>query len=90
MSKQTIEMSVAGTDYTFHVTRDAYNRFINSAKDKPAQAMHNFLTLTVEQDQQEQLSKLLQNTPGADMQIGGALFEEYVPDLAVVVKKREK
>ncbi len=89
-NNQTIDITVGETDYTFNVTRDAYNRFINAATSKPVQAMTNFLTTTVTADQQAAFVELIKETPGAETQVFGAVIEEYTPDLGVVVKKRKK
>lgn len=88
---QEVELQVADKDFTFIVTRQAYNKFINSTTQVNKVApMTNFLTTTVKPSQREELLALLQESAGADMQIGGALLEGYTPDLGVVVKKRSK
>lgn len=90
-NEQEIELEAGGKDFTFTVTRESYNRYINSIT--PANKVapsHNFLMDCVNEDSRASLRELLENTPGAEVQMGGAVIEEYTPDLALVVKKRKR
>lgn len=85
---QKITLTVRGTDFNFTVGRDDYNKYLNSIMPNNKVAPHhNLLMSTVDDDSRDALRTLLKETPGADMNIGGALIEEYTPDLEVVVKK---
>lgn len=86
-NNQSISVTVEGFDYTFDVTREAYNTFVNNVSGKTVQAMTNFLTMTVKEEQQTDFVNLLKQTPGAEAQIFGVVFDAYVPDLKVAVKK---
>ena len=79
---------LAGRSFAFDVTRDAYNRLINTmTPNNKTGPLHNFLVATVRDQNREALAELLATTPGAEIALGGALFEAYSPDLDVVVKK---
>lgn len=87
-NSQTLIATILGNDYEFVVGRDDYNKYINSvtAKEKVAPS-HNFLMQTVSPASLEQLKKVLEENPGAEVQIASAILEDYTPDLGIVVKK---
>ena len=88
---QEIELEAGGKDFTFTVTRESYNRYINSvtAANKVAPS-HNFLMDCVNDDSRTSLRELLQISPGGEVQMAAAVMEDYTPDLAIVVKKRKR
>lgn len=89
LNSQTIDITAGGQEFSFNVTRGEYNKYLNAvtANSKIAPS-YNFLSTTVETEQQKALLKFLQMTPGAEVQIAGAVLEEYTPDLDIVAKKR--
>lgn len=87
-NEQTLTAEVRGTKFKFNVTRDDYNRYINNVTQKEKIApSFNFLMSTIDQLQKAELKALLSDIPGSEVQIAGALLEEYTPDLEIVVKK---
>ncbi len=90
-NEQVIEIEVDDVELKFSVTRPGYNGFINKVSDKNKVApAHNFLVMSIDEEQKESLMTILKDNPGAEIQIAGALIEEYVPDLDIVVKKRKR
>lgn len=89
-STQKIEISVLGKDLSFSPERQDYNRYINaiSPKDKIAPS-HNFLVSVVDDSCKAELMEILHNSPGSEIELAGVVIENYVPDLAIVVKKRK-
>jgi len=85
--EKTITLTINGTDITFKVGVDDYNKFVNEMqptnKVSPA---HNFLMRTVDDAGKDDLKELLKQ-PGAAVNIVGTLVEEYVPDLQIMVGK---
>ncbi|MGY3931180.1 phage protein [Aeromonas encheleia] len=86
MNKQTITLTIAGTDISFAPTLVAYNSYINglSMSDKVAPA-HNYLKKIVCTDSKEALDELLKR-PSAALQLAGAINKEFAPDLDITVK----
>lgn len=90
LNNQSITVTIEGTDFTFDVTREAYNTFINSVSGKTVNAMVNFLTSTVVQDHQDAFLKLIKSTPGVETDVFGIVFDAYTPDLDIQIKKPKK
>jgi len=89
LNAQTIDITMGDTEFTFNVTREKYNKYLNAVTQSSKVApSYNFLTTTVESEQQKDLMKFLQTTPGSEVQMAGAVLEEYTPDLGIVAKKR--
>ena len=89
LNKQKIELTVAGKDLKFDVTRDDYNRYINAiTPNNKVSPSHNFCIATVDDSSKEQLKDIFASTPGSEVQIAGAIIEEYMPDLEITAKKR--
>lgn len=86
--EQSITVTVMGKDLKFVITRDAYNKYINAMlpTNKIAPS-HNFLVSVVDSENREDLLSILNSVPGSEIQIAGALIEDYIPDLSIVVKK---
>ncbi|BCS89965.1 putative phage tail assembly chaperone [Pseudodesulfovibrio sediminis] len=87
---KTITLEVNGTDLTFEMTPDAYNKFINEMQptNKVAPA-HSLLMRTVTDDTKDDLKDLLKK-PGAALELVGSLVSEYTPDLSIIVGKSKK
>lgn len=86
---QVIELTVAEQDFVFHVSRESYNKYINNVTPTNKVApSYNFAVSVVEDSCKAALVALMQSTPGAEVQIAGAIIQEYVPDLGIVAKKR--
>lgn len=85
---QKIELTVNGEALNFEVSRESYNKLINTmTPNNKTGPMHNFLVATVTEEDKKKLTELLADMPGAEVSLGGALIEEYTPDLDVVAKK---
>lgn len=87
--EKTIVIAVAGTDFAFNVDRKSYNDYQNSLfnnKNKVAGA-NNFLVSVVEAEQRPALVEFIEQTPGSELELVGALVEEYAPDISATVKK---
>jgi hypothetical protein len=87
-NEETLTADVCGKTLSFRIGRADYNKYINSVtqKDKVAPS-HNFLMQTVTPESAADLKKILEENPGADVQLASAVLEEYTPDLGIVVKK---
>lgn len=87
-NQQTLSAEIAGNEFTFVINRDDYNKYINSiTQNSKVAPSHNFLMTTVDQKDKATLKQVLKDNPGAEVQLAGAVLEEYTPDLAIVVKK---
>ncbi|WP_445357283.1 putative phage tail assembly chaperone [Microbulbifer sp. ANSA002] len=86
---QVIEVTAREKEFVFNVTRSDYNKYINSVTPNSKVApSHNFLVNTVQAEDKSALVDLLKVSPGAEVQIAGAVLEEYTPDLGITAKKR--
>lgn len=78
-----------GTTLAFTVGKKDYIRLTN---DLMPGKMHgpqfNFLTATVQKDKKEWLAGVLDNNPQLVQEFFKLVFEEYKPDTALTVKKR--
>lgn len=86
---QELSSTICGSDFTFIITRNAYNKYIDAMNPNAKKGVisHNFLMQTVVEEGKKALLHILDNKPGADVQLAGALLEEYMPDLGIQVKK---
>lgn len=86
--KNTIELTIAGTDFKFNVTPTAHGDYIDAiSRGTVSAASHNFVMRTIDDSQKEQIKKLLEDSPGGSLQIAGELRAAYSPTLAITVKK---
>ena len=87
--KKTIILTIAGTDFSFAVTAQDHNDFVDAAARSGSltAAAHNFAMRAIESGQKEDFKQLLENSPGAELQIAGALKEDFSPVLEITVKK---
>jgi hypothetical protein len=88
LNQQNIVLTVANIDLQFTVTRDIFNQFTNEMvpNDKVAPA-NQFLARSINDDSKADFAKIVKDYPGSEIEIAGALAEEYKPDLSIIVKK---
>ncbi len=88
LNKQHIELTVLGCDLAFNVNRTIHNDYVNAVTQNSKVApSHNFLMCAVTEDNKDTLRDILKKTPGAEVHLAGAVLEQYMPDLDIVVKK---
>lgn len=87
--KQAIILTIADTDFTFNVTAQDHNTFVDSAarRESITASAHNFVMRTINPEQKEDLKALLEKSPGAAVQIASELGAEFSPVLEITVKK---
>lgn len=86
---QTLNIELEdGTTLIFKADRDAYIKVVNGIGKNAFQTMHNFLVSTVHEDNEKQLFKMLGN-PANVQELFSEVFEQYSPDIKVVLKKRK-
>ncbi|MGH1374398.1 MAG: putative phage tail assembly chaperone [Cellvibrionaceae bacterium] len=86
---QLLDAEVNGTNFVFGMTRSAYNKCINAmGPTNKTVPFHNLLVSTIQADQKDELVKLLDENPGAELSIGALVIDQYTPDLDIIVKKR--
>ncbi|MCS6158399.1 putative phage tail assembly chaperone [Shewanella baltica] len=86
---KNITLTIGKQDFTFAVNTQDHNDFVDAAArgGSLTAAAHNFAVRAIESDQKEDFKKLLENSPGAELQIAGALKEEFSPVLEIAIKK---
>lgn len=85
---QRLDVEVNDSTVSFNVGRDDYNKYINSVtQNNKVAPSHNFLMQTVDGQHKETLKEILADSPGSEVQLAGAILEQYTPDLGIVVKK---
>lgn len=87
--KKTIVLTIAGTDFSFAVTAQDHNSFVDAAarRESITASAHNLVMRTIEKEQKGDLQKLLEQSPGAAVQIASELGAEFSPVLEIAVKK---
>lgn len=86
MSKEKIELAIAGKDVSFVPNVTAYNKYINEiTMNNKVSPAHNFLMRIVTPETKETLETILA-LPGAALQVVGKVLEEYTPELEITVK----
>ncbi|WP_445946381.1 putative phage tail assembly chaperone [Shewanella sp.] len=87
--KKTIVLTIAGTDFSFNVTANDHGDYIDSVArgSSMTAASHNFLMRTIDSEQKEDFKKLLETSPGTELQIASAVKVEFSPVLEIAVKK---
>ncbi|KAB7698801.1 MAG: putative phage tail assembly chaperone [Plesiomonas sp.] len=85
--KVKITLTVDGTDLTFEPNAVAYNKMINELmpNNKVAPAV-NYLQRIVTAETKPALETLLNENPGAALQLAEAVNEKYAPKLDITVK----
>lgn len=88
MNKQTV-LTIGGKDFTFNVTAQDHSDFIDSAArgESMTAAAHNFVVRTIDPSNKDEFKKLLENSPGAEIQIASSVKAEFSPVLEIAVKK---
>ncbi|SHJ72208.1 putative phage tail assembly chaperone (plasmid) [Halodesulfovibrio aestuarii] len=85
--EQKLKLTIAGKDFTFNLTTEDYNDFINALDgNNKIEAAHNFLVRVIDKAQKDDLLKIL-DSPGAPVQIMTIITREFVPDLNIQVGK---
>ena len=87
--KKVITLTIAGTDFAFNVTAQDHNDFVDAAArgGSMTAAARNFVVRVIEPAQKDDFKKLLDNSPGAELQIASELKAEFSPVLEITVKK---
>ncbi len=86
--KKQIVLTITNSDIGFSMTTDDYNNYLNEIMpDNKVAPAHNLLMRVVDSKQKDTLRELLDNSPGASLQIAGALTKEFAPSIEVSVKK---
>ncbi|WP_372942746.1 putative phage tail assembly chaperone [Shewanella sp.] len=87
--KQPIVLTIAGTDFTFNVTVQDHSDFIDSVArgGSMTAASHNMVMRTIDSSQKDEFKKVLESSPGAELQIASTLKVEFSPVLDIAVKK---
>lgn len=87
--KQTIILIIAGTEFSFNVTAQDHNNFVDAAarRESMTASAHNFVMRTINAEQKGDLKTLLDKSPGAAVQIASELGAEFSPQLEIAVKK---
>ncbi|MGY8897789.1 MAG: putative phage tail assembly chaperone [Paraglaciecola sp.] len=91
MSKNIQQLSIEldGKDANFTVTREHFNRYTNdiNMNDKVAPSQQ-FVMRCTDDDSKTLVKEFINNTPGSEIDLAGAIASEYKPDTEFVVKKR--
>ena len=87
--KQKIVLTIGQAEFAFNVTVQDNSDFADAtARGASVTASaHNFLMRTIEPEQKEEFKKLLESSPGAELQIASHLKVEFSPVLEIAVKK---
>ncbi len=87
--KKTITLTIGSTEFNFNLTVNDHSDFVDSVSrgGSICSASHNFAMRSIDVTQKEELKKLLENSPGAEVQVAGALKGEFAPALEIAVKK---
>lgn len=87
--KNKITLIIGTTEFAFNVTAQDHNDFVDAAArgGSMTAAANNFVVRVIESAQKEEFKKLLDSSPGAELQIASALKAEFSPVLEITVKK---
>ena len=86
--KKKIVLTIAGSDINFSVTTEDYNGYLNEIMpDNKVAPAHNLIMRAVDAESKEELRGILDDSPGASMQIAGFLTQEFAPAIEISVKK---
>lgn len=86
--KKTIVLNIGVTEFSFTVTTEDYNGYLNAVmpNNKVAPA-HNLIMRTVAPEHKEELRKVLENSPGTELQLSSVLLGEFAPTIEITIKK---
>jgi hypothetical protein len=87
--KDLITLLIAGIEYKFNVTVQDHSDFIDSTArgESISAAAHNFVMRTVDSESKDGLKKLLESSPGSELQIATLVKTEFSPMLEMSIKK---
>lgn len=87
--KKTVTLTIGNTEFNFNVTVNDHSDYIDtiSRGGSMTAASHNFVMRVIDKPQKEELKNILAESPGAEVQIAGALKGEFAPVLEIAVKK---
>lgn len=87
--KQQIILTIGTVDFAFNVTAQDHNDFVDAAARGTSMtaAAKNFVVRVIDPAQKEDFKKLLDSSPGAELQIASELKSEFSPVLEISVKK---
>ncbi len=87
--KQTITLTIGGVDYSFNVTVQDHSNMVDAVNrgESMTATAHNFVMRTVDEKNKADIKKLLENSPGAEVQIATLVRTEFAPVLEISVKK---
>jgi arginine repressor len=86
--KKTIILTIAGTAFSFNMSTNDYNSYLNEIMpDNKVAPSHNLVMRAVESTQKEDLKTVLDTSPGASLQIASLLNQEFAPSIEISVKK---
>ena len=87
--KKRIVLTIGTTDFAFNVNVQDHSEFVDAAArgGSLTAAAHNFALRSIENEQKDDFKKLLEASPGAELQIAAAIKAEFSPVLEIAVKK---
>ncbi|QXN26725.1 putative phage tail assembly chaperone [Shewanella putrefaciens] len=86
--KNTIELTISGTDFKFNVNQAMHGDYVDAVgRGTISAASHNLVMRAIDDSQKEQFKKFIEDSPGATLQIASMLRAEYAPELTITVKK---
>lgn len=87
--KKTIVLTIGSADFKFNVAVQDNSDYVDAVArgTSVTAASHNFVMRTIDPEQKEEFKKLLESSPGADVQIASNLKVEFSPILEITVKK---
>ena len=86
--KKQIVLVIGAASLGFTMTTDDYNSYLNEIMpDNKVAPAHNLIMRAVDAEFKEELRGILDNSPGASMQIAGLLTQEFAPAIEISVKK---
>lgn len=87
--KQAIELTIAGTDFKFNMTVQDHSDFVDAVArgGSMTAASHNMVMRTIDNSQKDDLKKVVEGSPGSELQIASTLKAEFSPVLEIAVKK---
>jgi len=83
-----IQLEVGGHNYTFTVSREAFNRFLRESQRDANQAAHNCLLRTVADKERDRLRAAFDANWSLPLQMMAHVQDEIGGEEEVVVKKR--
>ncbi len=83
--KSTITLTINGSAVRFDMTPEIYNKYVDEIQTtKKVGPTQNLLMRAVHSEDKEALKSIIK-MPGATMQIGSMLIEQYSPDIEITV-----